>query len=920
LIQDFDKNAIMYQQIPASSKKWIPESFQSAVVCEGLDPMDEIIQHSTEDLDACETLNTSHFQQRIHNKIPSLFITLFRIINEELYKVRQLNFPHFSYEILKFISARYMITCTSSLVDFILFTQKQAGNAENVINQLCRSVNDFIFKYEFLTLDRFLFQLVIHPNDDESIQNSLIFLKHFTTDNVNIDQRFKFLIEFLPSFQHMPFCNSSKFFNGIQEYYKKFPEHSYSEMSNKDKDGDCILESEHLPIYYSNLMEQLLPIVEFLFQRLIEQETPPEIFVPLMKKFSCVFKYHPQPAIYLYRTLYSFPPHLIRHDWIRECVRHIALLDRDHKLVYKYSMLSENFMDRFDVASPVEICSLLIERINKATTYKHQPPNFCSKDWRFAELPPAAATLVGANIELMISKYAPDVLIDALLQCGFKKPQEKPFEIINAIGLILTTLPESFQKNFIEKCENFINLEELINQDKPEMLLESYLVDGYLGTDNDPVTAIAIIHSFTQHCSNGGLTLISQLIENMHSKITTESQLLFMMRIIVPILHRVPDQTKLSFIVFICQSITVVSQKKEKLNFEDTYCDLIYQMKYTVLGFMGMEKLESLILQFPLSLREKMKYFYSSKEEHDTAMAKQKEKILQQQLSQQQMLQKSQMYQNNFPENSKILKHGLSNIRIPVNPGNDPKEKIESEMVAPPVRADTLPEMTYQPTLIRPPEMPMGPTRPQGVRAPGMMPNIGNMSSMGNMNNMNNMPNMPPMSSQTTAPGMTQMNMNPMVRMSQMGPQGGQMSSMMPPNFVPSTPPNMNPQHPGFMPNQPPMYMPPGTSGGQMPPNAPDGMMSSGPPPFNMMNPGFPNNPMSQGNPMPPGGQIPMGIPNQAGVMGPNNMMNQGPGNMMNQGGMGPPHMMPGGQQGYGYNQGMRQPMPPYQPGMLPPR
>ena len=411
-------------------------------------------------------------------------------------------------------------------------------------------------------------------------------------------------------------------------------------------------------------------------------------------------------------------------------------------------MLSENFMDRFDVASPVEICSLLIERINKSTTYKHQPPNFCSKDWRFAELPPAAATLVGANIELMISKYEPDILVDALLQCGFKKPQEKPFEIINAIGLILTTLPESFQKNFIEKCENFINLEELVNQDKPELLLESYLVDGYLGTDNDPVTAIAIIHSFTQHCSNGGLALISQLVDNIHSKITTESQLLFIMRIIVPILTRVADQSKLNFIVCICKSITMVSQTKEKLSFEDTYCDLIYEMKYTVLGFMGMEKLESLILQFPPSLREKMKYFYSSKEEHEAAIAKQKERILQQQLSQQQIIQKSQIYQNSFPENSKILKHGLSNIRIPVNPVVDAKEKIEPEMVAPPVRADTLPEMIYQPNIIRPPDIQTGQTRPQGPRPPGMMPNMGNM------------PNMPPIPPQTTTPGMGPMNVN----------------------------------------------------------------------------------------------------------------------------------------------------------------
>lgn len=147
--------------------------------------------------------------------------------------------------------------------------------------------------------------------------------------------------------------------------------------------------------------------------------------------------------------------------------------------------------------------------------------------------------------------------------------------------------------------------------------------------------------------------------------------------------------------------------------------------------------------------------------------------------------------------------------------------------------------------------------------------------------------------------------------MPQMGPPGGQMPSMIPPN--------MNPQHPGFMPNQSPMYMPPGTSGGPIPPNAPDGMMNAGPP-FGMMNSGFPGNPMPQGNPIPQGGQIPMGMPNQGGLIGPPNMMNQGAPNMINQGGMGPPHMMPGPQQGYGYNQGMRPNMQQYPPGINPPR
>uniref|UniRef100_A0AC34QAG8 Mediator of RNA polymerase II transcription subunit 23 n=1 Tax=Panagrolaimus sp. JU765 TaxID=591449 RepID=A0AC34QAG8_9BILA len=462
---------------------------------------------------------------------------------------------------------------------------------------------------------------------------------------------------------------------------------------------------------------------------MIEQQC----YFPVIEKLIIVFKYHPQPATFLYRTLYSFPREYIRHEWISRCVRQIAIQEH-YRGQMKYCLLSECFIDKHSTALPMEICLKLIERVSKSTTYKHQPPEFCSRDWRFTELPPAAATLVGANIEMMINKHEPDVLINALLKCAFKRPLDKPFELLNSVGLLLTTLPEFFQRCFLEKFENYIDLPELVEEDKPAKILESFQVDAFLASDNDPLTALAIIHSFIQHSSNAGLTLLFTLVENMQAKVKNESQLMFLLRIIVPQLSRVDEVLTMELGACICKAIVSATKSKEQLVFEDTYCNLLYGIKYFKTG--NRENLENLILQFPPKLREKMKYFHTSKEEQNEQLKSKQHALLQQQLSQQQMLQQRQQQQlqhhpsflstqvpsvpssqfvpnmpsqppPNFPEMPQRFPVVPPPQRLPIPmeiPQPDVKPKIEAEMVAPAVRADTLPGMAFQPTMIRPPD------------------------------------------------------------------------------------------------------------------------------------------------------------------------------------------------------------------------
>lgn len=92
-----------------------------------------------------------------------------------------------------------------------------------------------------------------------------------------------------------------------------------------------------------------------------------------------------------------------------------------------------------------KFCDVLVERIIAASTYLHQPPPFVVRDWRFSEFPPAAQALTGAWVELMASPHSAKQITEGLINLAMRRPIQRPFDVVNAIGLILTGLPSSFQ-------------------------------------------------------------------------------------------------------------------------------------------------------------------------------------------------------------------------------------------------------------------------------------------------------------------------------------------------------------------------------------------------------------------------------------------------------------------------------------------
>uniref|UniRef100_A0A158PT19 Mediator of RNA polymerase II transcription subunit 23 n=1 Tax=Brugia timori TaxID=42155 RepID=A0A158PT19_9BILA len=256
-------------------------------------------------------------------------------------------------------------------------------------------------------------------------------------------------------------------------FFKQFPELSYREMEAKMRremqielgmrpiEQSTVNPELHMPIYYGNIMERILPVRnnQICF-------TPPQKFRYYRRKFG-------------YDNLSDFEKFL-----------------RDGK----YALLTPSFIsDNHQLSLPSQFCQALVDRILQASNYAHQPPAFVYKDWRFAEMPPAGQALTGACIELLASPHAPVITAHALIDLVFIRPLHQPFVFLIMFALILTALPVSFQQVFYDHIVSVLDSEALHGD--PSVCFGSLESECLLLTENQLLTNLALGHAYLQHCN-----------------------------------------------------------------------------------------------------------------------------------------------------------------------------------------------------------------------------------------------------------------------------------------------------------------------------------------------------------------------------------------------------------------------------------
>lgn len=98
-ISTYLTDVMKYHTFPESTVKWIPKIFKP-VICEEMDisHLEMLIQLSGTDIEHFINMDENYFHGKIQQRVPSLFISFFRIIREDIMNARPMNFPTFAYE------------------------------------------------------------------------------------------------------------------------------------------------------------------------------------------------------------------------------------------------------------------------------------------------------------------------------------------------------------------------------------------------------------------------------------------------------------------------------------------------------------------------------------------------------------------------------------------------------------------------------------------------------------------------------------------------------------------------------------------------------------------------------------------------------------------------------------------------------
>eukprot|EP00057_Strongylocentrotus_purpuratus_P018962 XP_011673436.1 PREDICTED: mediator of RNA polymerase II transcription subunit 23 [Strongylocentrotus purpuratus] len=248
-------------------------------------------------------------------------------------------------------------------------------------------------------------------------------------------------------------------------------------------------------------------------------------------------------------------------------------------------------------------------------------------DWRFNEFPNISAhALHCVCVELMALSINPKVVGDALLDVVLKNPSELPRENvmiwINAIALVLTSLPETYCEMIQTRIVEVICREPLagskVNPMTPRSNLNhmfaefSFASAHPLFTEGESAYVIAITHAIWHHSNIGQLTPLPQFLrEQVKPHVKTEDQFLFICHIVGPFLQRFHEERTrclMEIAIELYDMLQSVDRHSQQITHADTICDFFYHMKYMFTGDGVKADAEKVIRGLKPPLRTKMRF------------------------------------------------------------------------------------------------------------------------------------------------------------------------------------------------------------------------------------------------------------------------------------------------------------------------
>ncbi|KAA0709014.1 Mediator of RNA polymerase II transcription subunit 23 [Triplophysa tibetana] len=546
---------------------------------------------------------------------PPLFLCLLWKMLLETDHINQIGF-----RVLERIGARALVAHVRTFADFLVYEFSTSAGGQQ-LNKCIEILNDMVWKYNIVTLDRLILCLAMRSHEGNEAQVCYFIIQLLLLKPNDFRNRVSdFVKENAP--EHWL---QSDWHTKHMTYHKKYPEKLYFEGLAEQVNPPIQLQSQYLPIYFGNVCLRFLPVFDIVIHRFLELLPVSKSLETLLDHLGGLYKFHDRPVTYLYNTLHYYERHLRdRSNLKRKLVHAIMSSLKDNRT--PGWCLSETYLkcgmnpreDSVWIPDDTYYCKL-IGRLCVLVRWKSPGP-FPNCDWRFNEFPnPAAHALHVTCVELMAlavtGKDVGNALLNVVLKSQPLVPRESITAWMNAIGLVITALPEPYWIVLHDRIVSVISSPVLSSESEwvgyPFQLLD-FTACHRSYSEMHCSYVLALAHAVWHHSSIGQLSLIPKFLNEVLKPIVkTEFQLLYVYHLVGPFLQRFQQERTrcmLEIGVAFYEMLQAVDQHSKHLSFMDPICDFLYHIKYMFTGDSVKDQVERIICSLRPAMRLRLRF------------------------------------------------------------------------------------------------------------------------------------------------------------------------------------------------------------------------------------------------------------------------------------------------------------------------
>ncbi|XP_004083784.2 mediator of RNA polymerase II transcription subunit 23 isoform X2 [Oryzias latipes] len=550
---------------------------------------------------------------------PPLFLCLLWKMLLETDHINQIGF-----RVLERIGARALVAHVRTFADFLVYEFSTSAGGQQ-LNKCIEILNDMVWKYNIVTLDRLILCLAMRSHEGNEAQVCYFIIQLLLLKPNDFRNRVSdFVKENSP--EHWL---QSDWHSKHMNYHKKYPEKLYFEGLADQVNPPIQQQPQYLPIYFGNVCLRFLPVFDIVIHRFLELLPVSKSLETLLDHLGGLYKFHDRPVTYLYNTLHYYERHLRDRTNLKRKLVHAIMSSLKDNRTPGWG-LSETYMkcgmnareDNVWIPDDTYYCKLIGRLVD--TMAGKTPGPFPNCDWRFNEFPnPAAHALHVTCVELMAlavpGKDVGNALLNVVLKSQPLVPRESITAWMNAIGLVITALPEPYWVVLHDRIVSVISSPALTSETDwvgyPFALLD-FTACHQSYSEMNCSYVLALAHAVWHHSSIGQLSLTPKFLSEVLKPIVqTEFQLLYVYHLVGPFLQRFQQERTrcmLEIGVAFYEMLQAVDQNCQHLSYMDPICDFLYHIKYMYTGDSVKEQVEKIIMTLRPAMKLRLRFITHS--------------------------------------------------------------------------------------------------------------------------------------------------------------------------------------------------------------------------------------------------------------------------------------------------------------------